>query len=542
MTYIAIVELTPVLAAGIANLIYWWGYGTERMKQSWIEEKCRRFTTGSRKSFIMLWGFTFLCWIPGLLATFPGIYGYDAIYQVRWFQRGLMSSHHPILHTYFLGACITIGERYLGSYELGMLLYSLIQMAAMSFAFAYIGKFVCKKLPNVVAVTVFICGALLPHNVLMSFSATKDALFAGLFAILVIECYKVVENMESFFGSKWRQIYFVGLIFLMCAFRNNGYYALLCMLPIFVFICRKYWKRALLISVACICLWNLYTGPVYNMLGVEKGRTAEALSVPIQQLARAMRDEQKNLSKDEIQEIEEYLPTWDCYQARISDSVKNTFNEELFDKNKLEFIRLWVDVGLKCPRTYLDAFASLNLGYWYPDMIYRDPGAWHPYMEYNNFDKATADVGEYDPDEYVFVERTSYLPALSKFYSTFAYQTIAQYVPVISMLFNPGFSFWVIVFAIALCVYRKYYRMAVPLSILVGLWMTLILSPVVLMRYAYPMMISMPVVLCMCCRASGAAVSKNIPLQKKACEDRTQDGVRVSGRQQKMKNGRETED
>ncbi|MBU3841238.1 MAG: hypothetical protein IAA25_09745, partial [Candidatus Ruminococcus intestinipullorum] len=47
------------------------------------------------------------------------------------------------------------------------------------------------------------------------------------------------------------------------------------------------------------------------------------------------------------------------------------------------------------------------------------------------------------------------------------------------------------------CIYKKKYTMAVPFSILVGLWLTLMLSPVVLLRYAYPLIVSIPIVFVM---------------------------------------------
>lgn len=496
-TYFEILELTPVIGAVLMNIFYYWNQWMERIRRSWLEKQCARFTKGDRKFFLVTWGGTFLCWVPGLLSAFPGIYAYDAIYQMHWFKMGTMNAHHPVAHTYFLAGCMTLGEKVFGSDEAGMLIYSLIQMAVMSGIFAYISKRTSEKLPHVVQVFFILMYALLPYNALFSFSATKDVLFAGLFALLVLKSYEIVQDEESFFGSIRKQIGYAALVFGMCAFRNNGIYAFACLAVVFLIVCRKYWKNVLLICLGFFLLWGVYTGPVYQLLDISEGSVAEALSVPVQQLARAMRDNADELSNEDKELIQEYLPTYDSYEPRISDQVKNNMNTAKFKENKMEFISLWVRVGLKCPITYLDAFASTNFGFWYPDMIYRDPGAWHPYIEYFNSEPETADIGNDPVSEYTFVERTSYLSLLSKVYDKFSYETVHQYFPVLSMLFSPGFAFWIVCIGITYCIYRKKYQMAVPLSLMTGLWITLILSPVVLLRYAYPLIVSIPVVFCM---------------------------------------------
>ena len=496
-TYIEVLEITPILGAVLMNLFYYCDIWIEKLQFSCLERVCSRFVKGDRKSFLWTGLFIFLCWIPGLLSAFPGIYAYDAIYQMHWFDIGTMNAHHPVAHTYLLVGCIKLGKVVFGSNEIGMLIYSLLQMVTMSFIFAYILKKICKKLPAVVSVFFLLCYALLPYNALFSFSATKDVLFSGFFVLLLLKTYEIIQDVDVFFHSIKKQIEYVGFVILMCAFRNNGLYAFLCLAVVLVIVCRKYWKNAVLLLLSVFIIWGVYTGPVYKALNISEGSVAEALSVPIQQLARAMRDNADELSVQDKKLIKEYLPTYDLYEPRISDQVKNTFNKNRFKENKMEFISLWVRVGLECPLTYLDAFASLNLGFWYPDMIYRDPGAWHPYIEYCNSEAETADVGKDPISEYTFVERTSYLPTLAKVYHKFAYETIHQYLPVVSMLFSPGFAFWIICLGIMYCIYKKKYTMAVPFSILVGLWLTLMLSPVVLLRYAYPLIVSIPIVFVM---------------------------------------------
>lgn len=489
MTYVWIVTGTPFWTAIVAHVIFYWESWMDKVQNCELEKLCAKWMTGGRKSFEITWGLLFVCWIPGLLAEFPGIYAYDAVFQVEWYVNGTISGHHPILHTYILGWCMTFGKNVLGSYEMGMLLYSVLQMLVMSAIFSYIIKRLSGKLPAVVLVFTFLCEALLPFHVLFSFSATKDPVFAAMFGLVVLKTYDIVSDMEGFFQNKKAMCSFVILVFGMCAFRNNGYYALLCMIPIFLIVCRKYWKRALLVSMACVLMWQVYTGPVYRLLDVKPGSKAEMMSVPMQQLSRAMLYDEEKLTKEEKIKIEEWIPDYDRYWPRVSDGVKDSFNGALLDTNMSDFLKLWIEVGMKCPGEYLNAFTSMNFGYWYPDMIYPDPGTYFPYIETLNT--------EYEGG--ILVQRTSYIPILDKIYGFFQY-AVQQYIPVITMLFSPGFMFWVICIGIVYCIYWKKYEMAVPFSLLIGLWITLLLAPLVLLRYAYAFMVCLPIVLAMCRR------------------------------------------
>jgi hypothetical protein len=167
----------------------------------------------------------------------------------------------------------------------------------------------------------------------------------------------------------------------------------------------------------------------------------------------------------------------------LADPVKNNFRTDILKKDPVKYLKVWLNVGIKCPMTYINAFVSNNFGYWYPDMIYPDAGAWHPYIEYKMTDV---------PGDYLLIKRHSLIPQFESYYNDIAYKTVFQKIPVISMLFNEGFAFWVLILTGIVCFYRKQYKLFVPFALLIGLWCTLLLSPVVLLRYAYPIMIAEP--------------------------------------------------
>lgn len=100
----------------------------------------------------------------------------------------------------------------------------------------------------------------------------------------------MVRQKEKFYHSIFLMARFVIAICFMMFLRNNGFYMLLLLVPFFIWFSKKYWIKAVILCVICIAANFLYTGPLYSVANVQKGDTREALSIPIQQVARAVRD------------------------------------------------------------------------------------------------------------------------------------------------------------------------------------------------------------------------------------------------------------
>ena len=86
-----------------------------------------------------------------------------------------------------------------------------------------------------------------------------------------------------------------------------------------------------------------------------------------------------------------------------------------------------------------------------------------------------------------------------KYISCLLYTSSYNRIPLLSLLYSAATAFWLIVVGIIVCIRKKRYEMAVPFFLLIGLWGTLMLSPVVVFRYGYPLLICLPVVWAMCC-------------------------------------------
>lgn len=73
--------------------------------------------------------------------------------------------------------------------------------------------------------------------------------------------------------------------------------------------------------------------------------------------------------------------SWKKYEPHKSDVLKNEFQTEIFEDNLMDYISLWVKLGIKHPSQYLNAFFNLTYGYWYPNDILPDTTTYRKYIE-----------------------------------------------------------------------------------------------------------------------------------------------------------------
>jgi hypothetical protein len=438
------------------------------------------------RAFLFAWILTFIAWVPGLIASYPGIYAYDSVYQMQYYTSGEILLHHPLIHTYLLGFCVWTLGNLLGDLKLGMLVYSIIQMLVLSAGMAAIYAFMVKKdCPAWFRRIALLMMMFFPVNAIMSFSATKDVIYAAFTCLMLLCFYEIAENPDLL-RKKGFVALTIAFSFLQAAFKVQGIIVLAFTGIIALIVLRKNrgWMLGLLAAVFAIFL--VYSGPVTTLLhGVKADEIHEMMSVPAMQLAKARIDNADELTEEEKAEIEEYIPNWSDYYVTpgISDLVKNSFNSDAFKKDPLRFFRLWASVGMKAPETFFNAFTRLNIGLWYPDMNYRDPQAWHPYWEYNS--------SHQDPSSsftFILVDRDT--PAcmewLASFYQSLTYDNIYQKIPLVSLLFSSGAYCWVVLLYIGYSIYRKKYQYLIPASIPLAIWFVLLLGPVVLFRYIFP--------------------------------------------------------
>jgi len=439
-----------------------------------------------RTFFALCWALLFVSWLPGLIASYPGVYAYDCPYQLRSYLRGAVNTQHPMAHTGWLALCVVELGALLGSQEAGMCVYSVSQMLLFAAAYASILSFLRRRgAGGTVLACVLALFMLLPANAIFSFSGTKDVAFSA-FVIWTLIAMLDAAHAPALLSRRTFWLRFGLSAFGMLIFRNQGVYVFVLAMLIALVVMKGQRRRILALAAALLMLFGVYQGPVTAAVGVQRAHAPqEMLSVPIMQLSRVIRYQPEELSPQDREAIEAFIPDWDNYSSHscaISDPVKNTFDNARFSADPAAFFKLWGRIGLRHPGTYIDAFLRMTAGYWYPDMAYRDWAAYQPYYQYEYHLAEDAPVLE---------RRTpAALKWLSDWYMELSLNNTDQKIPVLPLFTSAGVAAWIMLLFIGWAVYERRWRMLWPAGLLFGLWGTILLGPVVLMRYALPLIMA----------------------------------------------------
>ena len=68
-------------------------------------------------------------------------------------------------------------------------------------------------------------------------------------------------------------------------------------------------------------------------------------------------------------------------------------------------------------------------------------------------------------------------------------------IPVISSFFSLGIYFWFLLLSIGVIIIKKKWKLLIPLSSIFGLTLTIVFAPVIVLRYLFPVIITVPILL-----------------------------------------------
>lgn len=446
-------------------------------------------------------GIILLCWIPVFLAYYPSVFAYDAEGQLYQVLAHDYSTHHPLLHTIFLGTFFRLGGSLPGSYSAGMAVHSVVQMLLMACVFGYALAFLCRKgVPVSLRLVLLLFYALFPANSVLALSTTKDVLFAALVLLHTLCVYRMADSPESL-PAKNRILYILWTV-LMLLFRNNALYALTVSIPVIAIILRantaksgKAWRGYLMVTGLAVILACAGNMVLKASLHAQNGSPREMLSIPLQQMARTRVVAEETLPSDMRQELNQYLPeewVFAAYNPYLADPVKN---RAVIHDNPAGLVKTWIRLGLSHPRIYIDAFLDNSIGYWFLEdrthaQIYglgTESG-----FGYLSTDNRTMPAG-------CEIVEHSYLPGLRAFMEKIVSDNAYQKVPVLRIIFAPAFYWWLLCLYMAAAIYRRQYLLLLPAVFLASYYLTLLLSPAVLIRYMYPFVVTVPVLCCLLC-------------------------------------------
>lgn len=429
---------------------------------------------------LMTFCFFLLCWLPVLLAVYPGFFVYDAQDEFLQVASRTFTTHHPLVHVLMLGGIICAVHKLTDSYNLGIACYTVVQMMIVSGGFTYLLSYLRKKkVSKGLRLLSMLYFAFFPVIVMFTLCSAKDTIFTVALLLLVICLLEMGIAKENFFASKKKMIFFAFCALTMMLFRKNGIYAFAVMVPVLLWYHKKNWKKMAVLLAVTFLSYFLINGTLTVALHAQNEENQELLTVPIQQLARTYKFNKEVFDKEDIATLHEILPeeALVLYNPKLSDPVKYRFNNSAFAADKSKYGKLWLKIGLKKPLSYLNAWLMTSYGFWYPDTVI------------DVYSGNTVFTFTYEDSSYFGYEvelpgvRDSKIPWLDEAYRKLSLEVAQEKIPILSMLYSPGCMFWCFAFVVSFVLYRKKYHILLPYLLVLLIWLTVILGPTYLPRY-----------------------------------------------------------
>ena len=368
-------------------------------------------TAFSSKLFIISFLIIFVCWLPYWFTHYPGNYPPDTINQLyQNFGIYSYSNANPLLHTLLIKASYNFFALFTTDINQIMAFSGLLQMVINAAIYALVVTYVYSESGNKImaAATIAFYG-LLSYNAVYNTSVSKDAMFTSitvLLLLMIVKWYKKPSLLNSIILT------LSGIAY--CLLRANGYYALAIVIVCALLVgCYKYQRKLLNVLLVIFTLASLIRYPVYTLyLNKANGRSllvveaeeplSEEAEEPIiykhyfrgsflyvmafQQVANVVYHE-RELNEKEEWLIEEHAPLEvirEVYNPILVDPlfewVTYYTTPERQNISNVEYLKLWLELFIKYPNDYFEAYFNMTRYYFYPNRYVK------PYYEgiYNN--------------------------------------------------------------------------------------------------------------------------------------------------------------
>lgn len=454
-----------------------------------------------KHSFIMPVVIILICWLPYLIAYYPGILGADQSNQIKQFlgydipewsasnstklidENVKITNHHPVLHTIGIGLCAKLGLA-IGNVNFGIFIFTLMQYILLGIALANIINFMKKlKVPYWIKVLSLLLFALSPTIAVCSVQVNKDVIFASLIILYVIRLYELIKSSNNKKLTIKSCIGIIILSLLVCLFRNNGIYAIVLSLPFVAIIDKLNRKQILISSITVLIIYQLIISVILPLFKIPNSGVREMLSVPFQQTARYVKEHGDEVTEEEkqiIDKILDYDTLVERYDPLLSDPVKRDYNKNATTEDLINYFKVWFAQFLKHPTTYIQATMNNVYGYFYPETNLRQ----YNYYMVNSIE----DINEIENFDYGYIDE---LQGERHFIKGIA--SIITKFPGISWTMNIAFNVWLIMIIFVYLIYSKKNRYIIYLLPFISIILVCILSPVnAAYRYSISFIFGMP--------------------------------------------------
>ncbi len=301
-------------------------------------------------------------------SQYPGVITYDSRTQMTQILTGSYANNHPFFHTMTIRLFVSLGMRLFHDLNAGVATFSVFQILFTSFCFSFAVSTLAKlKAPGWMAAASLLFFLLMPYHILYAVTMWKDVMF-GCFVLLLVTC---LVRLLSTAKRGWAEYALLAAASLgMCLYRNNGLLAFAALVPAFWLIWKGREKRILAIFALAFLSSLFLKYGVLSQLHIPQPDIMEVLSMPAQQIARVVCEggELNDWERETLGAVVdiEFIPQ--NYMTWLADPMKEMVwfkgNQHLIVENKLDYLKLYLSLGLRYPTAYLRAWIDQTRGYW----------------------------------------------------------------------------------------------------------------------------------------------------------------------------------
>lgn len=387
----------------------------------------------------------------------------------------------PFWHTKTVELFVDLGLAVFRDMNAAIALFHGAQILFIAGCFAYVLMTLYQiGIPWIGLASVYGIYAFMPYNIVYSVTLWKDIPFAGAAVLFITALFRLLMNV-----GKHRILNYVVFAIGAVGFslwRTNGWYAFLVTVLILFFILRRSDKMLVIIMSTVLMLCWVLINPILDCMEVGGTNFVEAFAIPMQQVARVvangreLTDEQTAL----LSEIFRMEMVAELYNPQTVDPIKfetfRYYKVPYILENAADYLRAYIEIGLRYPGDYLKAWIEETKGYWNGGYFF-----W----------TYTLKMGA---DTYGIVHSGGDNFIARLYAAVFRYLEKPE---ILQFTVSIGLYVWgtVVCCLINVLKKRKEFLLTVPLLVLIlGLWMG---TPVYAeFRYAYPFILALPMIVC----------------------------------------------
>lgn len=343
-------------------------------------ERCKK-RASVNKTFFISWIVIAVFYLAHLfMIDYPGICNWDAWYQINEISTGNYDALYAYAHTQIIHLFYIVGMGIFNDIYITILLYCICMCIIFALCLSWIVRFLAEINVDIKwRILTVLFFAILPVFNFTGITMYSDLPFACCVVIFTITMFRIAYAI-----IKVNAFHYI-LLFVSCLgialLRSNGVFVFILITICFIFFYKKklidnsikYFK----LFSTCLCatiIAIIFLGPVCGYLGVVPIDPANYLTVPAQQVGRivvkdnALTEDQEQLI-NKVVNIDNIKGHYDRY---VYDPLKNQIrsygDQQYLIENWTEYLKLYFELGIKYPLSYVAAYVDTTSNYWNSDI------------------------------------------------------------------------------------------------------------------------------------------------------------------------------